>query len=212
MHGLGSTFDQNWRRPGWVDVLVSEGVIPRPVRLPGHGGAPVDGSAADAVLAAAGDEPTAAAGFSAGAVAVLAAAAREPHRFTRLAVLGVGDRVLDPAPGRATALAAALRGPAEPEDIGHRTFWRMIAGNGNDRHEVASYLESAPRGVPEDGLRQITCPVLVVIGDRDTAMPAQGLVDALPDARLVVLRGVDHFATVSALAAMDAVTRFLASR
>ena len=40
--------------------------------------------------------------------------------------------------------------------------------------------------------------MLVVLGDQDpagTLTPGDGLVTALPDARLVTLRGVDHFGT-----------------
>jgi pimeloyl-ACP methyl ester carboxylesterase len=36
--------------------------------------------------------------------------------------------------------------------------------------------------------------VLVVLGDRDFSAPADRLVRALPDAELVMLRNVDHFA------------------
>lgn len=212
VHGLGSTFEHSWRQPGWVDVLEAEGLTTQPVRLPGHGGAALDHSPADAVLAAARDQPgpVAAVGFSAGAVAVLHAAAAEPHRFARIAVLGIGDHILAPAPDAVRPLVAALRMPAEPEEVRTRTFWRLIRHSGNDREQVASFLESAPLGVAAGRLPRIGCPVLVVVGARDEAMPADGVVGALPDARLVVLPGVDHFATVSALAGIDAVARFLA--
>ena len=40
----------------------------------------------------------------------------------------------------------------------------------------------------------MACPVLVVLGDRDFSGPADRLVGALPDAELVTLRNVDHFA------------------
>jgi pimeloyl-ACP methyl ester carboxylesterase len=38
--------------------------------------------------------------------------------------------------------------------------------------------------------------VLVVLGDRDFAGPADRLVAVLPDARLVLLPGTDHFGTL----------------
>jgi pimeloyl-ACP methyl ester carboxylesterase len=217
VHGLGSTFEQNWQQPGWVEVLEADGLTPRPVRLPGHGGARLDHSGADAVLAAAGERegtgegPVAAVGFSAGAIALLTAAAAEPGRFSRIALLGIGDHVLHPEPEAVRPLVDSLRGPAEPEDVGARTFWRLVRRSGNDRHQVAAFLESAPLGVDAGRLARIGCPVLVAVGDRDAALPAAELVGALPDARLVVLPGVDHFATVSALAAFDAVTHFLAA-
>jgi pimeloyl-ACP methyl ester carboxylesterase len=160
------------------------------------------------LAAAASGEPVAATGFSAGAIAILTAAAREPQRFTRIAVLGIGDHVLT-GDGDLRPLAAALRNPDEPDDVRERTLWRLVRHSGNDPAQVAAFLESAPLGVDSARLCRIRCPVLVVVGARDEAMPADGLAEALPDAHLTVLPGVDHFGTVSSPAAIDAVTRFL---
>jgi pimeloyl-ACP methyl ester carboxylesterase len=51
--------------------------------------------------------------------------------------------------------------------------------------------------------------VLVVIGDHDFAAPAEPLVEAFPDARLVVLKGVDHFATPKHFKFLEAALEFL---
>ena len=53
--------------------------------------------------------------------------------------------------------------------------------------------------------------MLVVLGDQDPAgmTPGDGLVAALPDARLVTLRGVDHFGTPADVRCMQAVLGFL---
>jgi pimeloyl-ACP methyl ester carboxylesterase len=51
--------------------------------------------------------------------------------------------------------------------------------------------------------------VLVVIGARDFAGPGEPLAEALPDARLVVLPGADHFSTPKDFGAIDATLRFL---
>ncbi len=58
-------------------------------------------------------------------------------------------------------------------------------------------------------LGKITCPVLVVLGDRDFAGPADPLVEALPDATFRPLRGVDHFATPKDFGFLDAALGFL---
>ena len=61
----------------------------------------------------------------------------------------------------------------------------------------------------DEGLARITCPVLVVLGDSDFAGPADPLLDRLPNAELVTLRGVDHFGTPKAFAFLDAALPFL---
>jgi hypothetical protein len=49
----------------------------------------------------------------------------------------------------------------------------------------------------------------VIIGDKDFAGPAQPLVEALPNATLVTLKGVDHFRTPSEFACIDAALEFV---
>jgi hypothetical protein len=47
------------------------------------------------------------------------------------------------------------------------------------------------------------------LGDRDFAGPADLLLDALPDGRLVTLRGADHFGTPKDFRFLDAALEFL---
>jgi pimeloyl-ACP methyl ester carboxylesterase len=61
----------------------------------------------------------------------------------------------------------------------------------------------------DEGLARITCPVLVVLGDQDFAGPADPLMERLPTAELVTLRGVDHFATPKDFGFIDAALGFL---
>ena len=58
-------------------------------------------------------------------------------------------------------------------------------------------------------LATVTCPTLVVIGDRDFAGPGEPLAEALPNATLRTLRNVDHFATPEAYGFIDAALAFL---
>jgi pimeloyl-ACP methyl ester carboxylesterase len=51
--------------------------------------------------------------------------------------------------------------------------------------------------------------VLVAVGDEDFVLPADRLVHALPDARLVSLRRTDHFATPESFDFIDATLEFL---
>jgi pimeloyl-ACP methyl ester carboxylesterase len=212
VHGLASSFEHNWRAAGWADILADEGRAVFGVDLPGHGASaaqdPRAVSPAQAVLTALGERAIAdAVGFSAGGHALLAAAARSPHRFRRIAVLGVGD----PRPaGPGDAILAGLEATEEPADPTARVIRRLADSAGNDRRAVAAYYRSRPSAPTEAELARIEIPVLVVLGDRDFAAPADRLLAALPDARLITLPGVDHFATPSDYGCIEAVTVFLA--
>jgi pimeloyl-ACP methyl ester carboxylesterase len=216
VHGLASSFDHNWRRTGWVDIVGEEGREIIAVDLPGHGTNsaqdPARVSPAAAVLAAiGGQDQVDAVGFSAGGHALLAAAAAAPRRFGRIALLGVGDGDdSGVAPDRqAVRLAEGLESEAEPDDWLALVIRRAAASAGNDRHAVAAYLRAEHSAVSAAELASVDVPVLVVLGDRDFAGPASRLLSALPDARLVTLRGVDHFGTLSDYGCIEAVTRFL---
>ncbi len=218
VHGLASSFEHNWRATGWTDILVDEGRPVIEVDLPGHGESKADPATArpaDAVLAAiggCGHSQVDAVGFSAGGQALLAAVAAAPHRFRRIAVLGVGDpQPDDPAvtAGRAK-VSDDLESPTPPEDQMARVLWRAAASAGNDRRAVAAFLRAGHPGAALADLAKIDKPVLVVLGDQDFAGPAGRLLAALPDARLVTLPGVDHFGTPASYGAISAVTAFLA--
>ena len=84
------------------------------------------------------------------------------------------------------------------------------AGNKNAALPALAACLRRPQGSP-DHLGSVRSPVLVVLGDRDFAGPADQLVEALADARLAPLPGVDHFATPKAFAFIDAALRFLES-
>ena len=51
--------------------------------------------------------------------------------------------------------------------------------------------------------------LLVIMGDRDFAGPPDPLVDALPDAHLVTLPGVDHFRAIREFRCIDAALEFI---
>ena len=80
---------------------------------------------------------------------------------------------------------------------------------GNDREALLAYMRSARPRLDDGRLAKVSCPVLVVLGDRDFAGPADPLVDALPNAKLVTLRGVDHYATPKDFGFIDAALNFL---
>ena len=216
VHGFASSFVHGWVEPGWVDLLRDEGRTVLGTDLPGHGGAdkPTDPAAyaglEDGVEGLIGEHPLVdAVGFSLGARIVLTLAARRPERFRRIVVMGVGANLFA-AEGH-EAIARAVEGGADPEDIGARVFSQLAADPRNDRAALAALMRRNGPRLTADDLARVTCPVLVVLGERDFAGPADPLVEALPDARLVSVPGLDHFATPRDYRCMNAALRFLAS-
>lgn len=211
VHGFASSAEHNWRQPGWLDLLAEAGRKTIAVDMLGHGKAPRPTSPAgyEAVeehVAAAidGYELLDAVGFSAGAHVLLRLAAAQPRRFRRVALLGIGDGTADPGP-----IVAALEGEADPENVTGMVFRRLAESLGNDRAALIAFLRRPYRPLTAADLAGISCQVLVVLGDRDPAGPGDGLVAAMPDARLVTLRGVDHFGTPADFGCMQAVLDFL---
>lgn len=214
LHGFAASFDRTWLDNGWVDLLHDVGREVVAIDLPGHGHAakPHDPAAyehlEDDVAGRLPAGPLDGVGFSLGARVLLGVAAAHPDRFRRLVVAGVGANLFrsdDPEP----IARAIVDGPAESDRVGQH-FAQLARGDGNDPLALAACLRrrSPPLGPSELGA--ISCPVLVVLGDRDFAGPADPLIEALPDARLVTLRGVDHFATPRAMGFLDAALDFLA--
>jgi pimeloyl-ACP methyl ester carboxylesterase len=212
LHGFASSFEHGWRQTGWVDILGDFDCAVPEFDLPGHGPSPqpVDPEAyADVegqVLARLPASLSRAVGFSAGGEILLRMAIAQPGRFERIALLGVGDTVFatsDPGP-----LVRALEGEAEPEDVQAQLFCRLARSAGNDPAALSAFIRRPRRPVGEEELSSVTCPVLVVLGERDFAGPADRLVAALPSAARVDLAGVDHFSTPSDFGAIDAVVHF----
>jgi pimeloyl-ACP methyl ester carboxylesterase len=129
-----------------------------------------------------------------------------PGHFERIALLGLGDNVFETRD--ASTLARALEREDEPEDVQTRLFYRLAVSSGNDRRALSAFISRDRPAIREEDLSAVTCPVLVVLGDRDMTTSAARLVAALPSASLVTLTGVDHFATPSDFGAIDATMRF----
>lgn len=227
LHGLATNADRTWRETGWIDLVGDGGRAVIAPDLLGHGGAPqpTDPAAYDGfeqyALDQLPDEPVDAVGFSLGARTLLVLAAAHPDRFERLVVAGVGANLFR-RDGSSAALADALAGPPsgvapgegaagsttdeEPEDHPMvRHFEQLAASSGQSIEALIALLRRPhPPMVDEAMLASVTHDTLVVLGDHDFAGPADPLVDALPNARLVTLRGVDHFATPKSMAFLDA--------
>ena len=214
LHGFASSFDHNWRQTGWVDILSDFDCTTPEIDLPGHGpsSGPTDPLAyaeVEEVVFGSLPEPgpLVAVGFSAGADLLLRMAIAHPGHFEKIALLGLGDNVFETRD--ASTLAHALESEDEPEDVQARLFYRLAASAGNDPKALSAFIRRSRPPLQEKDLATVTCPVLVVLGDRDMTTSAARLVSALPSASLVTLAGVDHFATPSNFGAIDATMQFL---
>lgn len=214
VHGFATSAERTWRDNGWIDLLGDMGRQVLAPDLLGHGtnDKPHDPEAydhlEDDVLTRLPDEPVDAIGFSLGARVLLALASEHPERFHRIVVAGVGANLFrgdDP-----DLIAQAILGEG-PSDNPVGQYFRGLADDpDSDPQALVAYLRrTGHRSLTDEGLANVTLPVLVVLGDRDFAGPADPLVDKLPDARLVTLPGVDHFATPKQFGFMDAAFEFL---
>lgn len=189
------------------------------VDLPGHGrstGVPLPSVAAIAqwlprLLDAAGVGAATMIGHSMGALAVLDCAARFPDRVNSIALLGpavpmlVSDELLAVAEagdhvafeminGWSHSAAKKLGGNQVPGMWMTGAALRLME---RSRPGVLHTDLDACRGYG-DGLRaaaDVRCPALVILGERDIMAPpkgAQGMIDALTDKRVHMLRDTGH--------------------
>jgi pimeloyl-ACP methyl ester carboxylesterase len=215
VHGIATSSARTWGDNGWLDLLADAGRVAVPLDQMGHGTAdrPTDPAAYDRLeddlLERFPAEPVDAIGFSLGARTLLTIASAHPERFHSLVVAGVGANLFRP-PGEMGSIGGVFDGSVEPDDPTLRYFSALADAPDQDRDALAALVRRPnPVRLTDEGLARITCPVLVVIGDKDFAGPADPLMDKLPNARLVVLRNVDHFATPKDFGFLDAALEFV---
>ncbi len=213
VHGFATSSARTWGDNGWLDLLADLGRATLPIDLLGHGSAdkPHDATAYDAMEALVAEqlppEPVDAVGFSLGARVLLTLATERPERFERLVLTGVGANLLRSDPN--DLVLRAIEGEGDPTNPVVQYFAGLAQHPEVDRAALAACLRSRRPALTPERLARVDLPVLVVIGDKDFAGPGEPLAEALPNAQLVTLRNVDHFATPKDFGCIDAVLDFL---
>src|SRR5262249_8101705 len=166
VHGFASSFERNWREPGWADLLEEEGRPVIGVDLPGHGEAdkPTDPAAyaalEESVIAAlppAGQVD--AVGFSLGAQVLLRAASAAPGR-------GGGGGGAGARPGAArepVARAVETGQAAEEAGPAAAALAHFAMAPGNDRAALAACLRRPRAPLTEAEVAAVRVPVQVVL-------------------------------------------------
>jgi len=209
VHGMGSNFEHNWHRLGWVDSLLDAGREVAGFDLPGHGEAqPLvalgDSGAARLIALCESYGEVDVVGFSAGSVLTLTAVAQRPELFRRVALLGLADAQL-------LATTEAVRAAAEdPDSPVMRTVRTVAERAGNDVTAVLEWVRRSDAPPSFADLARVKAPVLLVLGEQDFLGEPTRLVQSLPQARLVRLADTDHFSTTSRDEARSVVVDFLA--
>lgn len=220
-HGFAADAAGNWEQPGVVDALVAAGkqVITLDARGHGRSGKPHEPAAYDdgamvkdaqGLLDHVGVQEVDVVGYSMGSFVASRLVPDEP-RTRRLILGGVGEGVVlgRPMPAReaiADALVADDPSTAPPRA---RAFRMFADSTGADREALAACMRSDPWSKPVAWDR-ITCPTLVLIGDRDDLVgDPHALPRTIPQAEVKVVSG-DHLSAVGDPAFTQAIVDFLA--
>ena len=208
VHGFASSFALNWQDSGLSYLLEDAGREVIPVDLLGHGTAPKPHDPAEYadlgarvvdVLPAEGKVD--AVGFSMGARTLIDVVSAHPDRFDRLVLAGVGENLFATEQSGEAIAHAIETGDGGPGGVA-ALFVQFSQGSGNDPKALAACMRRQGAPVTPDQLARITCPTLVILGDKDFVGSGDRLVSLLPDATLKVLRIVEH-GTHAELLALD---------
>ena len=219
VHGFASHYHLNWVGSRWQEALVHAGRLVIGMDCRGHGRSdkPHDpaaygrGEMAEDVarlLGHLGIERSDYVGYSMGSWIGLLLLLRHGDLVGRAVLGGIGQlRTFSSS----QAIADRFRGDQSVSSPVVDAFWEFASSQPhNDLEALAACMES-PQKRPEPGeLSRIQNPVLVVVGEEDRIAPhPEELVALLPNARLEVIPGRNHFNITPARAFKEAALAFL---
>ena len=233
VHGFASDRVQNWRGPGWYQILNGAGYRVVALDCRGHGESdkPHDpkmyshATMADDVIAVMQDAGIGRAflmGYSMGGYISMSLLIKHPELFGKVVIAGVGASYLDLSaaqaavadPERRSAIADALL----VEDISTvknetaRNFRLFADQPGKDRLALAACMRGSRDVFTREQLSHSQRPVLVVCGEKDVLTgPPDPLAAAFADGRAVTVPKRDHMTAVGDKVYKQAVIDFFAS-
>jgi len=217
LHGFATSTQRTWRDPGWFDLISEGGRRAIGIDLLGHGNAdrPADPEAyADLATPVVDQLPfdidsgrqIDIVGYSLGARTALDIAIRHPRLVRRLVLGGVGRNLV------ASSADNDNDGATNRDAVSYR-FDALMTSDDNDPEILRTLADAQQqrrdRYLSSEQLASVTAPCLLVIGDEDFAGPPEPLADLLPDARITLLNGVDHFNLPKQFGFIDAALEFL---
>lgn len=223
IHGFASDRVQNWKAPGWYDVLNDAGLHVVAMDCRGHGESdkPYDPAMyahdimardAIAVMDAMGFQAPVVMGYSMGGYLGMHLVMSDTARVERLIVGGVGETYFSSAQSSRDEIVAALEAPHK-RDIANsvgRNFRLFAEQPSKDIKALAACMRGDRKAFAASDLARAAQPVLVVCGadDEMTGAP-DGLAAAFPNGRAVTVARRNHMTTVGDKLYKQAVLDFL---
>jgi len=235
LHGFAVNADLNWRRPGITRSLADEfRVVSMDLRGHGLSGKPSGASRygkemvedVNRLMDHLEIEKAHVVGYSLGGFVSLKFAAIHPERLITLSPLASGWERPDNstfvnslkklagtlASGKGIApLSGYLGGERERPGLLHTWWVKLMTGYFNDPQTIISVIGGIPDiALTEEEVRQISIPVLSIVGSRD---PLKASVDAMKglvqDHTVVIVEDSDHLLTTMRPEFVEALMEFL---
>lgn len=209
IHGFASHTEANWIAPGWVTFLTNAGYRVISFDNRGHGrseklyqledyGAPLMAEDARRLLDHLDVKETSVMGYSMGARIAAFLTLNHPDRIRAVVFGGLGYNMVRGMAGTGP-IASALEAE-QAKDVTNptaRTFRDFAERTGSDLKALAACIRSARDPITKEALAEISCPVLVAVGERDVIGGApQRLADLMPNAEAYTIPSADHMKAV----------------
>ncbi|HRW09216.1 MAG TPA: alpha/beta hydrolase [Caldilineaceae bacterium] len=224
IHGFASNVQTNWVSPSWVGYLRGKGYRVIAFDNRGHGrsqklyrledyGAPLMAEDAGRLFDHLGIASAHVMGYSMGARITAFLCLAHPKRVKTAIFGGLGINMVRGMAGTGP-IAAALEAPSisDVTNATARTFRAFAEQTNSDLKALAACIRSARAPLTREDMGQITCPVLVAVGETDVVGGSpQELAALIPGARALTIPGRDHMKAVGDRAYKEGVAAFLES-